>query len=84
MASSKRSEGQDVRALKVDVPAALRLQLKREALELDVSVREYVQRILENRLPADVMAKVEEQAKATGMSPTELLITALRNAGFIS
>ena len=84
MAGSRRPESdQDVRALKVDVPAELRLQLKREALELDVSVRDYVQRILENRLPSEIMNKVAERARQEGLTYSEFMQRLLRDAGVI-
>lgn len=46
-----KSRRESERALKVDLPAALKTQLKLEAVELDVRMRDYVQQILEDRLP---------------------------------
>ncbi|UQA58581.1 hypothetical protein [Polyangium aurulentum] len=85
MGESKRPDTeQNVRALKVDVPAELRLQLKREAVELDIPVRQYVQEILENRLPSEVMKSVAERAQRENMTYREFMLRLLQRAGIIT
>jgi len=71
------------RQLKIDVPSELRVQLKREAVDLDVSVKQYVLRILDNRLPWDVMNKIDARAKLEGMDGRAFLIKLLREAGVL-
>ncbi|MDC3984508.1 hypothetical protein [Polyangium jinanense] len=82
MSGSKRSDYEaSLRALKVDVPSELRVQLKREAVELDIPIRRYVRQILEERLPWDVRRKVEASAKRENMDVQQYLMKALRQAG---
>jgi hypothetical protein len=84
MAEPKRSEDEATRVLKVDVPAELKVQLKVEAAALDVPLRQYVQSILEDRLPAQIRKTLEERAKNLGMTSKELLLQLLEQTGIRS
>ncbi len=81
MAQPKRSEDEATRVLKVDVPSELKVQLKVEAAALDVPLRQYVQSILEERLPMGIRKGLEEQAQNLGMTSKELLVQLLERAG---
>jgi len=79
-----KSRRESERALKVDLPAALKTQLKLEAVELDVRMRDYVQQILEDRLPWEVRQQVTKRAESAGMNYRDFLLKVLRDAGVIS
>ena len=85
MGAKKTSEAaeESVRALKVVLPAELKTQIKLEAVELDILVRDYVRQILEDRLPWRIRQQVAEQAELKGMSYQDFLIQALRDAHVI-
>ncbi len=81
MAESKRSEDEVTRVLKVDVPSELKVQLKVEAAALDVPLRQYVQSILEERLPVRIRKSLEEHAEKLGITGKELILQLLEQAG---
>lgn len=83
MADPKREDDEPVRVLKVDVPAELKVQLKVEAAGLDVPLRQYVQSILEERIPPGIRKKLEERAKNSGMTGKEFLLQLLQQAGVV-
>ncbi|HVJ94517.1 MAG TPA: hypothetical protein VM580_32240 [Labilithrix sp.] len=84
MADSRRGEGEQAeRQLKVDIPPELKQQLKRESVDLDIPMKRYVQRILERRLPWDVMEKVDARARGVNLDSTEYLLKLLREAGVL-
>ena len=84
MADSRRGEGEPAeRQLKVDIPPELKQQLKRESVDLDIPMKRYVQRILERRLPWDVMEKVDARAGGENLDSTEYLLKLLREAGVL-
>ena len=78
-----RDEDERTRALRVDLPADLKHQLKREALDLDITIREHVREILEDRLPRNVRKKIREQAAAEGTDYQQFMLRLLRDAGVI-
>lgn len=76
-------QGGGERALKVDLPAELKTQLKVEAVELDMLVRDYVREILEERLPRHVRQRLRQQAEKRGTTYQELILQALRDVRLI-
>jgi hypothetical protein len=70
-----------LRSLKVDVPADLRVQIKHEAVELDIPIRRYMRQILEERLPVEVRRKIASKAKAQNMEIVDYIVKILREAG---
>ncbi len=84
VAESKRARNPpEERQLKIDIPPALKMQIKREAVDADVPVKRYVQRILEARLPWEAMDKLEEKAKEEGLDTRQLLLRLLQQAGIL-
>jgi len=81
MAEPKRTEDESIRVLKVDVPSELKVQLKVEAAALDVPLRQYVQSILEERLPLGFRKILEERAQSLGMTSKEFLLHVIEQAG---
>ena len=83
MAESKAASERARRQLKVELPPGLKQQLKREAVDLDVPLKLYVEKIFEGRLPWDVMKKLEDRAKREGLSTAQFLLKILRQAGVL-
>jgi hypothetical protein len=52
------------RQVKVDVPPEVKAQLKHEAVELDIPLKQYFGRILDYRLPWAVMDKLDEKGSS--------------------
>ncbi|MDI1434919.1 hypothetical protein [Polyangium sorediatum] len=71
------------RQLKVDVPPEMKVQLKHEAVELDIPLKQYFRRILDYRLPWDVMNKIDERAKLEGLNGPAYLLKVLKQAGVL-
>ncbi|UQA59979.1 hypothetical protein [Polyangium aurulentum] len=69
------------RQLKVDVPPELKIQLKQEAVALDVPLKEYFRRILDYRLPWDVMDRIDARARLEGLDGRAYLLKLLKQAG---
>ncbi len=79
-----KSRRESERALKVDLPATLKTQLKLEAVERDIRMRDYVQQILEDRLPWEAREQLAKRAENAGMSYRDFLLKVLRDAGLIA
>lgn len=80
--AERRPKDEDApRSLRIDIPADLWRALKIEAVEFNTPLRYYLQRILEERVPATVRRSLEDRAKAQGIPFPDFLHEMFSRAG---